>query len=69
MRVEGLELHHPGDQLSLDISAETRVRCSIDVTFLHFFTEIQGMLRVGLFHILTMLSILHWPRKLSENTY
>lgn len=34
--VEGLEVYHPGRQLSLDVFAETYVRHSIGVAHLHF---------------------------------
>lgn len=65
--VECFELHHPGDHLSLNISAETCVSCSISVAHLHSSIEILGMLMVGLFQFLTMLSTLHWAQNLMES--
>ena len=59
--VECFELHHPGDHLPLNISAETCVSCSISVAQLHSSTEILGVLMVGLFHHK------HWAQNLMES--
>lgn len=37
--VENLELHHPGDNLSLDISAEIQIRYSTGVAHVHFLSR------------------------------